>query len=174
MAKNVCKSRRLSLGSDSKSLKVLISSLCTTDRNVRLLPLFEGSHFLERWLSLVGIPIKARERPRLYGEDEGLGLFSSVVVYVDQFQSRHFPFLAVLSAEQVGEFHRFRHSRFMFCIPCSSSSRSGPFLVPCANWKALTTRPTVLAMYQTVSILHHDNMFDNCRSKVQNFTHEWS
>jgi len=103
LARNVCKSRRISLGPDSKSLKV-ISSLCTTDRNVRLLLLFGESHFLERWLSFVGIPIKARERPGMYGEDKGLRLFSSVVAYVDQFQSRHFPFLAVLSAEQVGNF----------------------------------------------------------------------
>jgi hypothetical protein len=40
----------------------------------------------------------------MYGEGEGLQLFLSVVAYVDHFDSRHSPFLTVLSAEQVGEF----------------------------------------------------------------------
>jgi hypothetical protein len=74
----------------------------------------------------------------MYGEDEGLQLFLSVVAYVDHFDSRHSPFLTVLSAEQVGEFKD-------STIPDSCSV----FRViprPYATWSGLTTRGTVLEM----------------------------
>jgi hypothetical protein len=44
-----------------------------------------------------------------------------------------------------------------------------PFLVPCATWRASTTRPTVLGMCQTTSILHPSSLQSSQRLCLPGF-----